>query len=109
MSWHKGQAFGQDLCDRVLSASGAASEVAYLFQVSSTYVRSVRKRQRQGQTTPGTQCNHVQPKLAGLEPSLHYAGVCTATATARAGGAHGFGGRHQCDCIFGLGQTRTRA
>ena len=70
MSWHKGQPFGQDLRDRVLSASGPASEVAYRFQVSSTYVRAVHERQRQGQTKPGVQCNHVPPKLAGLELSL---------------------------------------
>ena len=70
MSWHRGQAFGQDLRDRVLSASGSASEVAQRFQVSSSYVRAVRERQRQGQTTPGVQCNHVPPKLAGLESLL---------------------------------------
>ena len=70
MSWHRGQAFGQDLRDRVLSASGSASEVAQRFQVSSSYVRAVRERQRQGQTTPGAQCNHVPPKLAGLESLL---------------------------------------
>ena len=70
MSWHKGQAFGQDLRDRVLSASGSASEVAHRFQVSSTYVRTVRERQRQGQTMAGAQCNHVPPKLAGLESLL---------------------------------------
>ena len=70
MSWHRGQAFGQDLRDRVLSASGSAREVAQRFQVSSTYVRTVRERQQQGQTTPGAQCNHVRPKLAGLKPLL---------------------------------------
>lgn len=70
MSWHRGQAFGQDLRDRVLSASGTTREVAQRFEVSSAYVRGVRKRQHQGQTTPGAQCNHVPPKLAGLGPLL---------------------------------------
>jgi transposase len=70
MSWHRGQAFGQDLRDRVLSASGSASEVAQRFQVSSSYVRGVRERQHQGQSTPGAQCNHVPSKLAGLDSLL---------------------------------------
>lgn len=71
MAWRKGQAYGQDLRDRVLAAEGTLSAIAERFGVSPTYVARARARQRQlGEDTPGAQCNHVPPKLAGLEPAL---------------------------------------
>ena len=71
MAWHKGQAYGQDLRDRVLSASGSIAEVATRFRVSKSYVARVRsRRSRLGDDTPGAQHNHVPLKLSGLEDVL---------------------------------------
>jgi transposase len=71
MTWHQGQAYGQDLRDRVLSASGSIAEVAARFQVSTSYVARARTRRRQlGDDTPGAQRNHVPLKLSGLEQAL---------------------------------------
>ena len=38
MSWRKGQAYGQDLRDRVLAVQGLLREVAERFGVSASYV-----------------------------------------------------------------------
>lgn len=71
MTWHQGQAYGQDLRDRVLSASGSIAEVATRFQVSTSYVARARMRRRRfGDDTPGAQRNHVPLKLSGLEQAL---------------------------------------
>jgi transposase len=71
MVWHPGQAYGQDLRDRVLSAKGSIREVASPFSVSRSYVARARSRRRWlGEDTPGVQCNHVPAKLSGLEPIL---------------------------------------
>lgn len=71
MAWHQGQAYGQDLRDRVLNAPGSIAEVAAHFGVSKSYVARARSRRRwRGEDTPGTQCNHVPPKLGGLEQAL---------------------------------------
>ena len=71
MAWHRGQAYGQDLRARVLAASGTNAEVAMRFDVSQSYVSRVRANyQRRQQATPGAQCNHMPPKLAGLEQAL---------------------------------------
>lgn len=68
MSWRRGQAYGQDLRDRVLSAGGSIHQVAERFGVSDSYVCRVRARyKRLGETTPGVQCNHVPRRLVGLE------------------------------------------
>jgi hypothetical protein len=56
MSWRKGQAYGQDLRDRVLAAPGVLREVAERFGVSQAYVcRARARRERLGQTSPGAQ------------------------------------------------------
>lgn len=47
MSGRKGQAYGQDLRDRVLQATGRLSDVALRFGVSPSYVLRVRKRREQ--------------------------------------------------------------
>ncbi|GAC1608913.1 MAG: hypothetical protein NVS3B2_18550 [Ramlibacter sp.] len=71
MAWHPGQAYGQDLRDRVLAADGAIHEVAERFAVSDSYVARVRaKRRCLGEVCAGPQCNHVPPRLAGLERAL---------------------------------------
>jgi transposase len=65
MSRRRGQAYGADLRDRVLAATGEAIRtVAARFCVSPSYVSKVRARLRQtGQATPGPQHNHVRPRL----------------------------------------------
>jgi transposase len=71
MVWHIGQAYGQDLRDRVLNAKGSIQEVAARFGVSKSYVARARsRRRRHGEDTPGMQCNHVPLKLSGLEQAL---------------------------------------
>lgn len=71
MVWHIGQAYGQDLRDRVLNAKGSIREVAARFGVSNSYVARARsRRRRQGEDRPGAQCNHVPSKLSGLEQAL---------------------------------------
>lgn len=71
MAWRLGQAYGQDLRDRVLEAEGTIHEVAERFAVSNSYVARARgKRRRLGDDAAGVQCNHVPPRLAGLEPAL---------------------------------------
>jgi transposase len=71
MAWHQGQAYGQDLRDRVLNASGSIVEVATRFKVSQSYVARARTRRRQiGDDSPGAQRNHVPLKLSGLEDVL---------------------------------------
>lgn len=71
MNWRSGQAYGQDLRDRVLSADGSISQVARRFNVSESYVSRARSRRRHlGQDAPGVQCNHMPLKLSGLEQAL---------------------------------------
>lgn len=56
---------------RVLAANGSIREVAERFAVSDSYVARARgKRRRLGEDGAGVQCNHVPPRLAGLEPAL---------------------------------------
>jgi transposase len=71
MAWRQGQAYGQDLRDRVLNARGSIAEVASRFKVSNSYVARARsRRRRRGEDTPGAQHNHVPLKLSGLEDVL---------------------------------------
>jgi transposase len=71
MSWRKGQAYGQDLRDRVLAVPGLLREVAERFGVSASYVSRARSRlSRLGQASAGTQCNHVPLRLAALKVPL---------------------------------------
>lgn len=68
MRWRRGQAYGQDLRDRVLAAVGEPIRVvAARFGVSPSYVSKVRSRfRRTGEMAPGPQHNHVAPRLAPL-------------------------------------------
>ena len=70
MGWRRGQAYGQDLRDRVLAADGSIRDVARRFAVSESYVAQARSRQRLGQVGAGAQCNHVPLRLQGLEEVL---------------------------------------
>jgi transposase len=71
MSWRKGQAYGQDLRDRVLAMPGVLREVAQRFGVSQTYVcRARARREKLGQTSAGAQHNHMPLRLAVLEGAL---------------------------------------
>jgi len=71
MTWHQGQAYGQDLRDRVLNANGSIAKVAARFGVSKSYVARARSRRRRlAEDTPGMQHNHVPLKLSGLEAVL---------------------------------------
>ena len=71
MSWRNGQAYAQDLRDRVLATPGVLRAVAERFGVSQAYVcRARARRERLGQTGPGAQHNHRPLRLAALEDAL---------------------------------------
>jgi transposase len=72
MVWRRGQAYGQDLRDRVLACSDLTlREVAARFEVSPSYVSKVRARLRDvGDTAPGPQHNHVPLRLASLTSAI---------------------------------------
>ena len=71
MAWRSGQAYGQDLRERVLSAQGSINAVAQRFSVSASYVARVRSRHRHlGQDCAQPQCNHVPPRLQGIYTQL---------------------------------------
>lgn len=72
MGWRRGQAYAQDLRDRVLAAAGEPIRaVAVRFGVSPSYVSKVRSRCRKtGEITPGSQHNRVAPRLAPLYDAL---------------------------------------
>ena len=72
MTWRRGQAYGQDLRERVLGARELSVRAAAArFAVSPSYVAKVRRRLRNtGEATPGPQRNHVPPRLAPLADAL---------------------------------------
>ena len=72
MGWRRGQAYGQDLRDRVLGCPGMTlREVASRFGVSPSYVSKVRARLRElGDSGPGQQCSHVPLRLAPFSDAL---------------------------------------
>lgn len=72
MGWRRGQAYGQDLRDRVLAAEGlSAAAVAERFGVSPSYVIKARQRlRRTGLVSPGVQASHTPAKLAGHDDAL---------------------------------------
>ncbi len=65
-SWRRGQAYSQDLRERVLAADDlSARQAAARFGVSVSYVIKVRQRRdRQGLMTPGPQRSWTPRKLA---------------------------------------------
>lgn len=72
MSWRRGQAYGQDLRDRVLAATDLPlRRAAVRFAVSPSFVAKARARLRAtGQATPGSQHNLVPPRLLPLHDAL---------------------------------------
>ena len=66
MAWRRGQAYGQDLRDRVLACPDMTlMQVATRFGVSASYVSKARARLRDlGDAGPGAQRNHVPLRLA---------------------------------------------
>ena len=72
MGWRRGQAYGQDLRDRVLAyPEMTLREVASRFGVSPSYVSKVRARLRKlGDSRPGLQCSHVPLRLAPFTDAL---------------------------------------
>jgi len=71
MAWRRGQAYSQDLRDRILAADGSARAVATQFLVSVSYVVKFRQRRdRKGEVTPGPQHSHAPRKLAALHDAI---------------------------------------
>jgi transposase len=72
MAWRRGQAYGQDLRERVAAATSLSLRAAAArFAVSPSYVAKIRARlRRTGEATPGPQRNHVPPRLAPLAEAL---------------------------------------
>jgi transposase len=68
MAWRRGQAYAQDLRDRVLACRNLTlAQAAERFGVSRSYVSKVRARLREhGDATPGPQHNHVPLRLEPL-------------------------------------------
>src|SRR3712207_8364151 len=83
MAWRRGQAYGQDLRERVLGAAGLSLRAAAArCAVSPSYVAKARARLREtGETTPGPQRNHVPLRLAPLEDALRARVAAGADAT----------------------------
>jgi transposase len=67
MGWRRGQAYSQDLRDRVLACDGlSAAAVAERFGVSISYVIKARgRRDRLGDVAAGRQTSHTPAKLDG--------------------------------------------
>jgi len=71
MGWRRGQAYSQDLRERVLAAKGGAASTAERFGVSVSYVVKARQRRdRCGQICAGAQTSHMPAKLAGHDQAL---------------------------------------
>lgn len=72
MSWRRGQAYAQDLRERVLAATDLTlRQAAERFSVSPSFVAKARARLRDtGQATPGLQRNLVPPRLLPLHDAL---------------------------------------
>ena len=72
MAWRRGQAYSQDLRDRVLAADDlSAREAAERFGVSPSYVVKVRQRRdHKGDVTPGPQRSWTPRKLAAQHAAI---------------------------------------
>jgi transposase len=80
MAWRRGQAYGQDLRDRVLAADGEPVRgVAERLSVSPSYVVKVRARLREtGEREARPQRNQLPLRhcqLGGLQGTRHRAAV----------------------------------
>jgi transposase len=82
MAWRRGQAYAQDLRDRVLAAEGPAAAVADRFGVSISYVVKARQRRdRHGQVCAGVQRSQTPAKLAAHDAALRQHVACEPDAT----------------------------
>ena len=74
MSWRQGQAYSQDLRERVVAAVDggmAVREAAPLFRVSIAFIyKALIRRRRTGETTARPQRCHLEPKLAGYYEAI---------------------------------------
>ncbi len=73
MAWRRGQAYSQDLRERVLAADGEPiREVAERLSVSPSYVVKVRARLREaGERTARPQRCQLTPRLLPFTAALH--------------------------------------
>jgi transposase len=71
-SWRRGQAYSQDLRERVLAADDlSARQAAERFGVSVSYVVKARQRRdRHGEVTPGPQRSSTPRKLAAYHAAI---------------------------------------
>jgi len=74
MTWRSGQAYSQDLRERVLSAVDAGMavrEAAVLFRVSVSYIyKAMIRRRLTGETMARQQRGHVSQKLAAYHDAI---------------------------------------
>ena len=81
MAWRRGQAYGQDLRDRVLAADGEPiREVAQRLSVSPSYVVKVRARLREmGERAARPQRNQLLLRLGPMLSALRTRAMSDAT------------------------------
>jgi len=74
MLWQRGQAYSQDLRDRVFAVADAGTpvgQIADMLLVSSSYVSKVLiRRRRTGETSARPQCCHVPAKLSHYHAAI---------------------------------------
>lgn len=72
MAWRRGQAYSQDLRDRVLASEGLTlQQAAERFSVSRSYVSKIRSWLRQsGSAAPRPQKSPVATRLVGLHADI---------------------------------------
>lgn len=83
MGCRRGQAYSQNLRDRVLAAVGEPiRSVAARLAVSPSYVSKAQSKfRRTGEATPGPQHNHIRPRLEALYEKLRERVAAQADAT----------------------------
>jgi transposase len=76
MGWRSGQAYSQDLRERILAAVDAGMsvrEAATLFRVSVSYIyKAMIRRRRTGETAARCQHGHVGQKLAAYQDAIRH-------------------------------------
>jgi transposase len=76
MSWRSGQAYSQDLRERILArvdAGMSVREAARLFQVSISYIyKALIRRRSTGETAARSQHGHVGQKLAAYQEAIRH-------------------------------------
>ncbi len=74
MLWQRGQAYSQDLRNRVFAVADAGTpvgQIADMLLVSSSYVSKVLiRRRRTGETSARPQCCHVPAKLSHYHAAI---------------------------------------